>query len=160
MKFNSIFRKIFAIVAIALTLKVSAAGQTTVPVGEIQNGAPILTTSEAQFNSNMSTIFSGRIYSNLQLFSATDSLGTFYYYLKVSIAQNGATYSGIVTLDQSGTNIFFSTSGGCEMKCSWTGNCTGCDQNIIVKCKSQKCTCNATSGEGFGGCTSSITFPD
>ena len=143
-----------------LTLMIMPGFSQNVHVGQIKNGKAELTTTPAKFNSDMSSIFPGKIYSNLQLLSATDSSGLFYY-LKVDVEKERTSYPAVIILERiGGSGIDFISASGCEMKCSWTGSCTGCDQNIIVKCKSQKCTCNAASGEGFGGCSSSISFPD
>lgn len=151
-----IFRDVLSALLLIVAIISSIQGQSTVPVGQIQNGAPVLTTTESQFNTNMSAHFPGHTYSNLQLLSATDSLGLFYY-LSANVQTSLETYQAKIILEHNGANIEF-TSAGCEMSCAWTGNCTGCDQNIIVRCKSQKCTCNAQTGEGFGGCTSKIVF--
>jgi len=43
----------------------------------------------------------------------------------------------------------------CEMKCTTAWPCSSCTQEIIERCKSQKCTCNS----GSDGCSASIVFP-
>jgi len=43
----------------------------------------------------------------------------------------------------------------CEMKCTTAWPCSSCTQEIIERCKSQKCTCNS----GSEGCSASIVFP-
>jgi hypothetical protein len=159
MSFKTIF-KALTVCFILVGSQIEASGQTSVTVGQIQNGNPVLTVTAAQFNTAMATFFPGRTYSNLQLLSGTD-IGGQYYYIKATAQMTTGTFPVIIVLEQSGNNINFNATDGCEMKCDWRGNCTGCDQEIIEKCKSQRCTCNQTDGSaGFGGCSSSIAFPD
>jgi len=44
----------------------------------------------------------------------------------------------------------------CEMKCTSSAGCGTCTQEIIERCKSQKCTCSLVGGE----CTGSVSFPN
>ena len=134
--------------------------QTTVVVGQIQNGVPVLTISESQFNTSMASYFSGRTYSNLQLLSGTDTNGH-YYYIKADALQASVTKPVVIILEPSGSNISFNSGSGCEMACTWSGDCTGCDQTVLEKCVSIRCLCNALlGGGGFGGGSSSISYPD
>ncbi len=154
-----IFQSLLALFFSTLGIN-SLLSQTIVNIGQIQNGAPVLTITDAQFNTQMAALFPGRNYSNLQLLSGSDVNGQ-YYYVKCAVQQTGGAFPVIIVLKQSGSNIDFNSNEGCEMKCTWTGDCTGCDQEIIEKCKSQRCICNGTSGgTGFGGCSSSIAFPE
>lgn len=45
--------------------------------------------------------------------------------------------------------------GPCEMKCTSSWGCRGCDLTVIEECKSISCNCSSSSG----GCSSKITVP-
>ncbi len=159
MIYKSIIKPLLICVSI-IWMHTLTVGQTTVTVGQIQNGSPVLTITTAQFNTAMASAFSGSTFSNLQLLSGTDVNGLFYY-LKADELISSTTHHVVIVLEQSGSNINFSSTNGCKMECNWTGSCLGCDQEITEKCKSQRCQCNLTDGSGgFGGCSSSISFPD
>lgn len=135
-------------------------GQSNVTVGQIQNGNPVLTVTAAQFNTAMATFFPGKTYSNLQLLSGSDT-GGLYYFIKADARMTSGTFPVLIVLEQNGNDINFNSTTGCEMKSTRSGNCLGCDLEIVTKCSSIRCRCNHTDGsEALGGCSSSITFPD
>ncbi|HKK76806.1 MAG TPA: hypothetical protein VJ953_17140 [Saprospiraceae bacterium] len=91
-----------------------------------------------------------------------DELGIFYAvktrYQKEKIEQRPVT---IVlenyTSSQDGASLDeMIFAAGCKMTCKPESGCTGCQQEIIVRCQSQTCECS----NGSAGCTSNITFPD
>ena len=57
--------------------------------------------------------------------------------------------------DVKGKTYYLVDPQGCEMKCTQTGGCNKCTQEITERCKSQTCSCDSPSG----GCEGSITFP-
>lgn len=155
MKLKFSFILIFALGICSL-----AKSQGSFIVGELQDQTLVLTITEANFNIEMDSFISGRTYSNLELLTGMDSLSQ-YYYIKADALISSTTYPVIIVLKKDGTDILFEAATGCEMKCTWSGNCMGCDLEVIIKCQSLRCTCNLTDGSpGFGGCNSSMSFPD
>jgi hypothetical protein len=140
-------------------LQITRLDAQQIVVGKVSDGITKLDLDDATLTTTFSFILKGATLSDARLTSATDNEGLFYY-----IAANGQR-SGqsslriaiILNEIEGGVLAFIGGSGGgCEMECNAGLPCTACEQNIIVRCKSQKCTCTA----GMGGCNSRITFPD
>jgi len=56
--------------------------------------------------------------------------------------------------DVNAKNATVYTIGECEMKCTSAWGCQECTQEIIERCKKQKCSCTSSNG----GCSSKTTF--
>ena len=142
-----------------LLLVITRIDAQQIEVGKVINGTTSLQMDDATLTSTFSFVLKGATLSNAQIKSATDTEGLFYY-----IAANGqrngqsAVRIAIILNEIEGGTLAFigGSGGGCEMECNAGLPCTACEQNIIVRCKSQTCTCKA----GMGGCNSRITFPD
>lgn len=126
-----------------------------IQVGTVSNGVATLNMDDAIVTSTFAFILKDATVSNAQIKSAIDSEGLFYY-----IAANGqrsgqsSVRIAIILTEINGV-LAFNIGDGCEMECNAGLPCTACEQSIIVRCKSQNCTCKA----GNGGCNSKITFP-
>lgn len=143
-----------------LAIQTSVIGQQTVPVGQIQQGVPILLTSTAQFNAAMADFFPDRSYSNLQLLSGNDAKGSFYY-LKVDALSSSGAWEATIVLEQAGSELIFSSVSGCEMKCERFGSCKECDLTIIERCKSLSSQCTKVRNpKRSGGASVVVTFPE
>lgn len=60
----------------------------------------------------------------------------------------------VIPLALRDNSLYMIEEDGCEMKCTSAWGCSSCKQEIIQRCKEQKCTCES----GTGGCSSKITF--
>ncbi|WP_448519075.1 hypothetical protein [Rhodoflexus sp.] len=58
------------------------------------------------------------------------------------------------SMDLNPKNATVYAVGECEMKCTSAWGCQECTQEIIERCKKQKCSCTS----GSGGCSSKTTF--
>ncbi len=146
--------KIFQIALFAAMLSCFSMQAQGVSVGHLSLTGAVLTTTSSQFTTDIASDFPGKSYSNLILTTSSDGLGTLYY-LNATITTGGNSYPAKIILSESGGQIRFTSTDGCEMKCDPSLPCSGgCTQNIIVRCKSQTCTCTAETGS----CDSSITF--
>jgi hypothetical protein len=137
-----------------------ANGQSSVRVGQLRNESPVLTLKAKKFNKSMAAFFPGTKYSNLQLLSGTDVNGVFYF-IKANASRQGVSSPVVLVMELNGTDINFNSTTGCEMACNWPANCSGCDNEIIEKCKSLRCSCKKAGSEsGLGGGSCAITFPN
>lgn len=68
--------------------------------------------------------------------------------LVVPLIQNNS----LINVSAKNADIY--TVGECEMKCTSAWGCKECTQEIIERCKKQKCSCTS----GSGGCSSKTTF--
>lgn len=153
-------KKIFFVLTIfTLTSFVSyltniATAQTK--VGHLQNGVPTLNMDDATLSNTFSSILDGAILSDAQIKSSKDELGTFYYVSAKGKTKKGTTANVAIVLEETGGTLVYLVSSGCTMICNSGSNCSSCEHNIIVRCKSQRCTCL----QGSGSCDSIIRFSD
>jgi hypothetical protein len=130
-------------------------GAQQIQVGTIKNGTLNLEMDDAKLTSTFAFILNGATLSDARISSATDSEGLFYY-IAANGQRNGQSFvrvAIILSVIEDGVLAFIG-SDGCEMECSAGPGCTACEQNIIVRCKSQTCACK----EGTGGSNSRVTF--
>lgn len=135
-------------------------GQSLVTVGQLRNESPVLTLKAKKFNKLMASFFPETKYSKLQLLSGNDANGVFYY-IKANATRHGRTSPVVLVMELNGTDINFNSTTGCEMTFTCPENCSQCENEIIEKCKSLRCSCNKSGNEsGLGGGSCAITFPN
>lgn len=150
----------FTLLFTALSVASSAQTQTSIMVGAISNGVPVLTKTDAELTSALSPVLHGATLAHSTIKTAMDSLGQ-YYYIRSEASRSGQPNASriVAILFQNGTDLQFVMRGdhaGCTMECVPNLRCPGCDQVIFDRCKSQRCTCNSPGG----GSKARVTFPD
>lgn len=98
-----------------------------------------------------------------EISEAEDDLGKFNF-IRAKYKENNRITTLVIPLESFAhseqgmemPNLFSFSVGGCTMECTAPVGCSGCDQTINQRCKSQTCNCNSPAD--LGGCTSSIKF--
>lgn len=146
----------FILLATSATLFFGSQLSAQIKVGSIQNGQAKLDLDDASITKTFAKILNGANAVDAQIKSAKDELGIFYYIAAKGFKKGEHIYNIALILDEGeGGSLNFIPNKGCNMMCE-NNSCSGCTQSIIVRCKSQKCSCS----QGSGGCNSIITIYD
>lgn len=157
---KNLLKVVLLLLAHTIATQLNAQTLSPIKVGALVNGVPTLTQTDAELTALFDFVLNEATLSNAAVKTRTDAQGQFYYLGATATRPNQSSPNPIViVLTQRGDELIFTSSGdgaGCVMECVPRFSCTSCEQTLVERCTSQRCSCTSSSG----GCGTRIIFPE